>query len=78
MFVLPLSTSRKFGHPVKKGTRRVAALSSLVLAAGLITACGESEEVSQTAATGGDGKTVYPLVLDNCGQSVTVDGGWDV
>jgi iron complex transport system substrate-binding protein len=58
---------------VKKGTRRVAALSSLVLAAGLITACGESEEVSQTAATGGDGKTVYPLVLDNCGQSVTVD-----
>ena len=29
--------------------------------------------MSQTAATGGDGKTVYPLVLDNCGQSVTVD-----
>ncbi|CCQ17446.1 putative ABC transporter substrate-binding protein [Rhodococcus sp. AW25M09] len=58
---------------MKIGTRRIAALTSLVLAAGLITACGESEAVSEAVATGGDGETVYPLVLDNCGRSVTVD-----
>ena len=54
-------------------SKGVCALSTLTVVAGLLTACGESESVTETEAVGGDGKTSYPLVIDNCGQSVTVD-----
>ncbi|OZC56271.1 ABC transporter substrate-binding protein [Rhodococcus sp. RS1C4] len=50
--------------------RRVGAMA---VVAGLLTACGESEAVTDSDAVGGNGDTAYPLVLDNCGESVTVD-----
>lgn len=54
-------------------SRRVGVLSTVALLAGLLTACGESEAVSRTDAVAGNGDTSYPLVIDNCGKSVTVD-----
>ena len=38
-----------------------------------LSACGASEEVPTTAATeaSGEGKTQYPLTIDNCGEEVT-------
>ncbi|AYJ51484.1 ABC transporter substrate-binding protein [Rhodococcus sp. P1Y] len=48
-------------------------MTTLALAAGMIAACGESEAVSEVETIGGNGETSYPLVLDNCGQSITID-----
>ncbi|MBB3037036.1 ABC transporter substrate-binding protein [Hoyosella altamirensis] len=49
----------------------------LVLTAALasaLVACGQSEAVdSGAAASNEEGTTIYPLVLDNCGRTVTVD-----
>jgi len=40
-----------------------------------VTACGASEPVAPDAvADGGEGRTAYPLVLDNCGTELTLDG----
>ncbi|WP_194907089.1 ABC transporter substrate-binding protein [Quadrisphaera sp. INWT6] len=50
-----------------------AALAALL--AVVLTGCGASEpvDVEPTAAAGAEGRTEYPLVLENCGQQVTVE-----
>jgi iron complex transport system substrate-binding protein len=55
-------------------TRRTRPVLAALVSAALLTACGASEAVPETAAaTGGEQATSYPLVLDNCGTEVTVD-----
>ncbi|WP_432572686.1 ABC transporter substrate-binding protein [Kineococcus sp. SYSU DK005] len=54
-----------------RGARSAAAIAVLLAVAG----CGASEPVpaaTATAAAGGDGRTRYPLTLDNCGEQVVV------
>ncbi|WP_150957321.1 ABC transporter substrate-binding protein [Microbacterium testaceum] len=46
----------------------------LLTAAAVLTGCGASEVVPEaTATTAGEGATVYPLTLENCGREITVD-----
>lgn len=49
-----------------------AVLLTTVLA---LTGCGASEAVPEknTSAAGGEGTTVYPLTLENCGREIVVD-----
>ncbi|SCX37543.1 iron complex transport system substrate-binding protein [Klenkia marina] len=55
-------------------THRLRTTAAALACAGLLTACGASEAVPESAAaTGGEQATEYPLVLDNCGTEVTVD-----
>ena len=55
-------------------TRNRAALIALtaVTTASLV-ACGASETVTDEVVATTDGGTTYPLTIDNCGESVTVD-----
>jgi len=50
-----------------------AAVAALLAA--VLTGCGASEPVdaAPTAVAGTEGRTQYPLVLENCGQQVTVE-----
>ncbi|MCZ2827304.1 ABC transporter substrate-binding protein [Modestobacter sp. VKM Ac-2986] len=53
---------------------RSGLLATALAAVCALTACGASEPVPQaSAAQAGEGGTTYPLVLDNCGQQVTVE-----
>ncbi|MEU4383726.1 ABC transporter substrate-binding protein [Promicromonospora sp. NPDC023805] len=58
---------------MRAGTRaRTAALAAVVLVG--LTGCGASEVVEPAqAAPAGEGRTEYPLTLENCGQEVTVE-----
>ena len=38
-----------------------------------LTGCGASEPVPEQAIAAGEGSTVYPLVVENCGREVTFD-----
>ena len=50
-------------------TRAISILAVLAL-----SGCGASEVVEPEAtAAGGEGRTQYPLVLENCGHEVTVE-----
>lgn len=57
--------------------RRTRNRATLIALATLTTAalvgCGASEEVATEAVAVTDGGTSYPLTVENCGQSVTVD-----
>lgn len=54
-------------------TKRVCATIAAVAAMSL-AACGASETVTETTSTAsGEGRTSYPLTIENCGQSVTFD-----
>jgi iron complex transport system substrate-binding protein len=45
-----------------------------VLAVGALVACGASEKVDETSArSSGEGKTVYPLTIENCGVTQTFE-----
>lgn len=48
--------------------------TSILIATGLV-ACGESEVVDSAATThaAAEGKTNYPLTIENCGETVTID-----
>lgn len=51
---------------------RPAALAAAVLVG--LTGCGASEVVEvQQAASAGEGRTEYPLTLENCGEEVTIE-----
>jgi iron complex transport system substrate-binding protein len=55
-------------------TARIGLVATALASACALTACGASEPVLQeSAAQAGEGGTSYPLVLDNCGQQVTVE-----
>lgn len=55
------------------GVRARAATLAAVVLVGL-TGCGASEVVAEPqAAPAGEGRTEYPLTLENCGQEVTID-----
>ncbi|WP_068144703.1 ABC transporter substrate-binding protein [Rhodococcoides corynebacterioides] len=53
--------------------RRLGLVAVATLTFGTLVACGASEEVTESTAATTDGGTVYPLTLDNCGETVTVD-----
>lgn len=53
--------------------RRLGLVAVATLTLGTLVACGASEEVTDSTAATTDGGTVYPLTLDNCGETVTVD-----
>jgi iron complex transport system substrate-binding protein len=53
---------------------RVGLATTALISACALTACGASEPVTpESAAGGGEGVTQYPLVVDNCGQELTVE-----
>ncbi|MFE7415812.1 ABC transporter substrate-binding protein [Rhodococcus sp. NPDC057529] len=53
---------------------RIGLVAIAAVLASTLAACGQSETVDDSgAARAGEGSTSYPLVLDNCGQQVTVD-----
>lgn len=56
-------------------TRAFALPAVLLTAALALAGCGASEAVPQknASAAGGEGATVYPLTLENCGREITVD-----
>ena len=55
-------------------TGRIGLVATTLVTACVLSACGASEPVPEpVAATGGEGGTTYPLVVDNCGQQVTVE-----
>lgn len=59
---------------VKISVGRIGLVAVTAVLASALVACGQSEAVDDTgAAATGDGSTNYPLVLDNCGKTVTVD-----
>ncbi|WP_024794243.1 ABC transporter substrate-binding protein [Tomitella biformata] len=58
---------------MRKSIRAAGALAALTVAGSLLVACGASETVQERAATAGEGSTSYPLTLENCGETVTVD-----
>lgn len=60
--------------PSRARTGALAAALAAVLV-GALAGCGASEPVQAplTVAPAGEGRTQYPLVLDNCGQQVVVD-----
>lgn len=54
--------------------RLLASLAAVPLAALVLAGCGASEVVPAGAATSeGNGETTYPLTIENCGRSITVD-----
>jgi iron complex transport system substrate-binding protein len=54
--------------------RGLGLAAAAVIAMCALTACGASEPVAEEAvAGGGEGVTEYPLVVDNCGQELTLD-----
>lgn len=54
--------------------RRIGVAVTAVATVLTVTGCGASEEVPEAAvSTGGESATDYPLVVDNCGESVTFD-----
>ncbi len=59
---------------MRPSTRRGRQIAVAILSACALTACGASEPVvEESAASGGEGGTEYPLVVDNCGQELTFD-----
>lgn len=55
-------------------TRAVSFFAVALLAAGAATACGASETVEKTSAdASGEGRTTYPLTIENCGTTQTFD-----
>ncbi|WP_245663030.1 ABC transporter substrate-binding protein [Nocardia inohanensis] len=44
----------------------------MIVVAASLAACGASEQVTASAAGAGEGRTAYPLTLENCGQTITV------
>ncbi|MEX0151325.1 ABC transporter substrate-binding protein [Microbacterium sp. LMI1-1-1.1] len=52
---------------------RALTLPLLLTVAVTATGCGASEAVPESTAAAGAGSTVYPLTLENCGRSVTID-----
>ncbi|GAB2664672.1 ABC transporter substrate-binding protein [Nocardia goodfellowii] len=59
---------------MKFSVGRIGLVCVTAALASVLVACGESEQVGGTgAAAGGEGSTSYPLTLDNCGQTVTLD-----
>ncbi|MGW5451425.1 ABC transporter substrate-binding protein [Nocardia sp. NPDC003979] len=59
---------------MKLSVGRIGLVCVTAAVASVLVACGESEQVAGPgAAAGGEGRTSYPLTLDNCGTSVTLD-----
>ncbi|WP_063058682.1 ABC transporter substrate-binding protein [Nocardia sienata] len=59
---------------VKISVGRIGLLAVATVLASALVACGQSEHVDDAGAVStGEGSTAYPLVLDNCGKTVTVD-----
>ena len=59
---------------VKISVGRIGLVAVTAVLASALVACGQSEAVDDTSsAATGEGSTNYPLVLDNCGKTVTVD-----
>ncbi|WP_062975015.1 ABC transporter substrate-binding protein [Nocardia flavorosea] len=53
---------------------RIGLLAVTAVLASTLVACGQSEPVADLDnVSGGEGSTVYPVVLDNCGETITVD-----
>lgn len=53
---------------------RIGLLAATAVLASTLVACGQSEPVADLdTVSGGEGSTVYPVVLDNCGETITVD-----
>jgi iron complex transport system substrate-binding protein len=50
-----------------------AAVVSATLLLGTLAGCGASEPVPEQTTVAGEGATTYPLVIENCGQEVTID-----
>jgi iron complex transport system substrate-binding protein len=49
----------------------IAVSASVLLA--VLAGCGASEPVPETEAAAGEGATVYPLTVENCGEELTFD-----
>ncbi|MDN3239514.1 ABC transporter substrate-binding protein [Glycomyces tritici] len=49
----------------------IAVSASVLLA--VLASCGASEPVPETEAAAGEGATVYPLTVENCGEELTFD-----
>ncbi len=60
------------GAHVSRALRTIAVTAAAVTALAVLTGCGASEPV-RAAATGaaGEGRTAYPLTVENCGVTVT-------
>ncbi|WP_280338953.1 ABC transporter substrate-binding protein [Nocardia neocaledoniensis] len=59
---------------MKISVGRIGLVSAAAVLASVLVACGSSESVEDAGtAAAGEGSTTYPLTLDNCGQSITID-----
>ncbi|MCW4354057.1 ABC transporter substrate-binding protein [Hoyosella sp. YIM 151337] len=59
---------------MRTSVSRVGILALTTVLASVLVACGQSEAIDNGGtALGGEGATSYPLVLENCGEQVTVD-----
>lgn len=58
---------------MRKSIRAAGAIAALAVAGSLLVACGASEAVEERTDTVGEGVTSYPLTVENCGTTVTVD-----
>ena len=59
---------------VKISVGRIGLVAVTAVLASALVACGQSEQVDDVdAVSTGEGSTAYPLALDNCGETVTVD-----
>ncbi|WP_430593553.1 ABC transporter substrate-binding protein [Humidisolicoccus flavus] len=57
-----------------RGTQRWAGIAMISVSAIMLTGCGASEIVEEPAAAAqGEGKTTYPLTIENCGEEITFE-----
>nr|WP_280416222.1 ABC transporter substrate-binding protein [Nocardia carnea] len=53
---------------------RIGFAAVTAVLAGTLVACGQSEQVDDLGTlSAGEGSTTYPVVLDNCGETITVE-----
>ncbi len=59
---------------VKTSVGRIGLVAVAAVLASTLVACGQSEQVDDPGTvSAGEGSTTYPIVLDNCGETITVD-----
>ncbi|GAA3034926.1 ABC transporter substrate-binding protein [Microbacterium dextranolyticum] len=62
------------GSHAARAFRPLIVVAATVVALTVLAGCGASEPVPvATTGAGGEGRTVYPVTLENCGVSVTID-----
>lgn len=70
---LALHPLSKKDTSVRRTRNRAALIALTAVTTASLVACGASETVTDEVVATTDGGTTYPLTIDNCGESVTVD-----